>query len=87
MKTVRNTSRESGMALLTTLLVLMLISAMMVGFYAAVNSDVRAGAIDRDQTQAYAVAHAGLEKLTSDLASLFNGDVSPSNSSDPESWQ
>lgn len=71
---------ESGIALLTTLLVLMLMSAIMAGFYAAVNSDLRATAIDRDQTQAYAAAHAGLEKLTSDLASLFSEDVSPEGS-------
>ena len=49
----------------------------MVGFFAAVNSDVRATAIDRDQTQAYAAAHAGLEKLTSDLAQLFAGRRQP----------
>lgn len=79
MRTVSRKSGESGIVLLTTLLILMMISALMVGFYAAVNSDVRAGAIDRDQTQAYAAAHAGLEKLTSDLAQLFDGDVSPTS--------
>jgi hypothetical protein len=79
MRAASHKSGETGVVLLTTLLILMLISAMMVGFYAAVNSDVRAGAIDRDQTQAYAAAHAGLEKLTSDLAQLFQADVSPSS--------
>jgi hypothetical protein len=69
---------ESGIVLLTTLLMLMMVTALMAGFYAAVNSDVRATAVDRDQTQAYAVAHAGLEKLTSDLAQLFETDFSPS---------
>ncbi len=78
-KTISHKSGESGVVLLTTLLIMMIVSAMMVGFYAAVNSDVRAGAIDRDQTQAYAAAHAGLEKLTSDLAQLFESDVSPSS--------
>jgi len=78
MRAVSHKSGESGVVLLTTLLILMMISALMVGFYAAVNSDVRATAIDRDQTQAYAAAHAGLEKLTSDLAQLFTADFSPS---------
>jgi hypothetical protein len=79
MKAVSHRSGESGVILLTTLLVLMLVTALMAGFYAAVNSDVRATAVDRDQTQAYAVAHAGLEKLTSDLAQLFESDFSPSS--------
>ena len=78
MKTASHRSGESGVVLLTTLLIMMIIAALMAGFFAAVNSDVRATAIDRDQTQAYAVAHAGLEKLTSDLAQLFAADFSPS---------
>ena len=77
MRTVSHKSGESGVVLLTTLLVLMMISALMAAFYAAVNSDVRATAIDRDQTQAYAAAHAGLEKLTSDLAQLFEANFAP----------
>ena len=56
----------------------MLMAALMAGFFAAVNADTRSNALDKDQTRAYAAAHAGLEKLTSDLAALFNGDVSPS---------
>ncbi len=74
--TVRK-SNESGIAIVTTLLVLMLISALMAGIFAAVQSDLREAATDRDQTQAYAAAHAGLEKLTAGLAELFLADVSP----------
>ena len=66
------------MALITVIMVLMLASALMVGFFAAIVADQRANGIDRDQTQAYAAAHAGLEKLTSDLATLFTTDYSPS---------
>ena len=80
MRMVSHKSGESGVILLTTLLILMMISALMAAFYAAVNSDVRATAIDRDQTQAYAAAHAGLEKLTSDLAQLFEANFAPSGS-------
>ena len=61
-----------------TLLILMLLAALMAGFFAAVNSDMRSNSLDKDQTRAYAAAHAGLEKLTSDLADLFNRDPSPS---------
>jgi len=66
------------MALITVFMVLMLASALMVGFFATIVADQRANGIDRDQTQAYAAAHAGLEKLTSNLATLFAKDYSPS---------
>ena len=68
---------EEGVALLITLMVLMLVSALMVGFVAAVIADTRASGLDRDQTQAYAASHAGLEQITSDLATLFVTDFSP----------
>ena len=68
---------ESGMALIATLMVLMLASALAIGFFASISADQRASGIDRDQTQAYAAAHAGLEKLTTDLANLFEADFSP----------
>lgn len=73
-------SNESGVAIVTTLLVMMLISGLMAGIFAAVQSDLREAATDRDQTQAYAAAHAGLEKLTAGLAELFLTDVSPATS-------
>ena len=42
-------------------------------------SDQQATGVTRDQTQAYAAAHAGLEKLTADLGALFvGGNYSPS---------
>jgi hypothetical protein len=68
---------ETGMALVTVILVTLLCAALMVGFTSAIVSDQRANGLDRDQTQAYAVAHAGLEKLTSDLTALFRTDFSP----------
>ena len=55
----------------------MLVSALMVGFVTAIVADQRASGLDRDQTQAYAAAHAGLEQLTSDLSGLFTQDFSP----------
>ncbi len=63
---------------ITVMMVMMLISVLMVGFVAAIVSDNRASGLDRDQTQAYAASHAGLEKLTSDLSTLFTVDFSPS---------
>ncbi len=69
---------ESGVAMVTALLVLMLASGLMAGMYAALMANQRASATDRDQSVAYAAAHAGLEKLTSGLAQLFTTDFSPS---------
>jgi hypothetical protein len=69
---------EAGMALLATIMVMMLLSALMVGFVSAIVADQTASGLNRDQTQAYAAAHAGLEKLTSDMSTLFARDVSPS---------
>ena len=69
---------ESGIALITVLLV--------TDDRSADGRHVRrhrlrqpSHAIDRDQTQVYAAAHAGLEKLTADLASLFVTDFSPTS--------
>jgi hypothetical protein len=73
----RQAGRERGMALITVILVTMLCAALMVGFTGAIVSDLRSTGLDRDQTQAYAAAHAGLEKLTSDLTQLFRTDFSP----------
>ena len=67
------------MALVTVLLALMLLSGLMAGMFAAVSTANQSNAIDRDQTQAYAAAHAGLEKLTADLAQLFSFDSSPNS--------
>src|SRR4029079_9048237 len=67
-----------GMALVTVFMVLMLASALMVGFFATIVADQKSNGIDRDQTQAYAAAHAGLEKLTSDLAAPVVTSYSPS---------
>jgi hypothetical protein len=73
----RDLAAQDGMALMATLLVTALMSALMLGFAATIMSDQRTSSADRDQTQAYAVAHAGLEKLTSDLADLFRTDFAP----------
>jgi hypothetical protein len=77
MKVIPRGTDEAGVALVTSLLVLMLISGLMAGMFAAVDNDQRSHGIDRDQTQVYAAAHAGLEKLTADLAGLFVTDFSP----------
>jgi hypothetical protein len=68
---------QAGVALLSAIMVLMLMSALLVGFVAMVTADQTASGINRDQTQAYAGAHAGVEKLTADLGQLFAGNFAP----------
>lgn len=70
-------SSERGIALITTLLVTMLMSALLVGFTAVVMSDQRYRFIDRDRGQAFYAAAAGIEKMTADLGNLFLSQVAP----------
>jgi hypothetical protein len=65
------------MALITSMLVMMLTSAILVGFAMTVTSDQRVRAIDRDRTQAFYGAQAGLEQMTADLAALFDSTLRP----------
>jgi hypothetical protein len=78
MRITSRTSDERGIALVTALLAVLLATGLMAGMFASLTADQRSHAIDRDQSQAYAAAHAGLEKLTSNLAQLFVTDFSPS---------
>lgn len=68
---------ERGIALITTLLLLMLVSALLVGFTAIVVSDQKFRGMDRDRTKAFYGAQAGLEKLTADLGNLFSTNFAP----------
>src|ERR1700712_620709 len=68
---------ERGIAMITTLLVLMLMSALLVGFTTVVMSDQRYRFIDRDRGQAFYAASAGVEKLTADIGNLFLQYVAP----------
>src|SRR3954466_11081706 len=70
---------ERGMALIAALMVLLLMSALMIGFTAIVTSDGRFRGIDKDRTKAYYGAQSGLEKLTVDLGNLFLTNVAPTN--------
>ena len=69
---------ESGVALLTAILALAMMTALLVGFIAVVNADQLSSGANRDQSQAYAAAHSGIEKLTTDLGQLFQQNFSPS---------
>ena len=62
---------------MSAMLVMMLVSALLVGFVAAVSTDQFVAGTNRVQTQAAGAAHAGLEKLTGDLGQLFLNNFNP----------
>ncbi|MHB8486023.1 MAG: hypothetical protein ACYDCM_09880 [Candidatus Acidiferrales bacterium] len=69
---------ESGMALATTLIVLFLVVALVVGFSWMVLVDQKLGGINGQQQYAFYGAEAGLEKLTANLGFLFSRNPAPS---------
>jgi hypothetical protein len=69
--------RERGIVLVTTLMLMMLMSALLAGFSLAVVSDQQFRGVDRERATAFYAAHAGLEKLTADLGGLFAGNFAP----------
>lgn len=70
---------ERGIALLTTILMMVLMSALLVGFTTAVMSDQAYRTIDRDRARAFYGAQSGIEKQNADLAKLFINQVGPSD--------
>ena len=70
-------ANQRGIALITTLLVMMLMSALVIGFTAVVMSDQRYRYIDRNRGQSFYAAAGGMEKLTADLGNTFFVNVAP----------
>jgi len=73
--------REKGIALLTSMLIMLLISAIVVGMAWMVMTDQRLGANNKDRETAFYGAEAGMEKLTADLGNFFatTGAVTAAN--------
>jgi Tfp pilus assembly protein PilX len=64
--------REKGVALITSLMVLLLISAIVVGMCWMVMTDQRLGGNNQSRELAFYGAEAGMEKLTTDVANKFS---------------
>jgi hypothetical protein len=78
MRTFRTKAADDrGAALVSSLLALMLMAAITAGFTALVITDTRVRSMDNTRTQAFYTAHAGLEKMTSDLGDLFAVNFAP----------
>jgi Tfp pilus assembly protein PilX len=74
---VRINIRERGFSLVVVLLLMVLLSGIAVGLLFLSNTEVRIGSNDREDNIAYYGAESGMEKLTSDLASLYQTSISP----------
>jgi len=70
--------QEAGIALVTTLLLLFLMSSLLVGFSVLLVSDQQLAGANNDQSTAFYAAEAGMEKMTADLGNLFSQTYSPS---------
>jgi Tfp pilus assembly protein PilX len=71
------TSRSRGFTLIASLLLLALLSAVAVGLIYMVNGSGRVGGSDLEANTAYYGAESGMEKLTSDLANLYQVKLAP----------
>src|SRR3974390_814590 len=70
--------KDAGVALLTTLLLLFLMSSLLVGFSVLLVSDQQLAGSNNDQVHAFYAAEAGMEQLTANLGNLFSQTYSPS---------
>src|SRR5271168_314717 len=71
---VSNHRREKGVALITVILVMTLMSAMMVGLAWLVMSDKKLGGNTSDRQLAFYGAEAGMESLTAALENAFDAN-------------
>ncbi|MBM3788722.1 MAG: hypothetical protein FJW35_00055, partial [Acidobacteria bacterium] len=73
-----NNRNESGIALIATLLIMVLLAGLLEGFILTLNSDQDLIGVDRDHNRAFYGSLAGLEQLTADLGTLFGTNYAPS---------
>jgi PilX N-terminal len=66
------TKRENGVALITALLILFLVSALVVGMSWMVMTDQRLGGNNSTRETAFYGAEAGMEKMTADMGDIFS---------------
>ena len=73
----KGTQGSRGFTLIASLLLLLLLSAIAVGLMYTVTGAGRVGSNDLEANTAYYGAESGMEKLTSDLLSLYQQKLSP----------
>ncbi len=70
-----------GFTLIAALLMLLLLSGVAVGLMYLVNGESRMGGNDLNYNMAYYAAESGMEKLTADLANLYQAAQTPTTNS------
>jgi hypothetical protein len=78
LKNSKRLPKDAGIALLTTILLLFLMSSLLVGFAVLLISNQQLAGASNDQVVAFYAAEAGMEKMTADLGNLFSQTYSPS---------
>jgi Tfp pilus assembly protein PilX len=77
----RNTDRQSrGFTLIASLLMLLLLSGIAIGLMMMVNTEGKVGGTDLQNNLAFHAAEGGIEKMYSDLSTVFQNVQSPSAS-------
>ena len=71
------TRRWQGFTLVAGLLLLLLMSVLAAGLMMLSNGETRMGGNDLESSRAYYGAESGMEKLTADLAALYQAKASP----------
>jgi hypothetical protein len=69
--------REAGIALLTTILLMLLMSSLLVGFVLLITEGQKMSGMNNDYSRAFYASEAGMEKITADLGTLFNKNYAP----------
>ena len=75
---MRKQKRETGVALVTTMIVLLLAAALVAGFAWLTMMNERLGGVYGNEQLAFCGGGAGMEKLTADLGVLFGRNSAPS---------
>jgi hypothetical protein len=69
--------REAGIALLTTILLMLLMSSLLIGFILLITEGQKMSGLNNDYSRAFYASEAGMEKITADLGTLFDKNYSP----------
>ncbi|HTP31683.1 MAG TPA: hypothetical protein VMJ75_05885 [Candidatus Acidoferrales bacterium] len=69
---------ERGIALITSLLILLLLLSLSLGFTLLVTSEQKSSGVDLDHAQAFYAAYGAMEQLNAAVGTLFNSNYAPS---------
>jgi hypothetical protein len=73
----KQSNSESGIALVMTLLLMLLMLSLISGFVVLIMSGQQLTGLTNGQTRAFYGAEAGMEKMTADLGTLFDATYAP----------